>query len=58
MKNSSLDETLAELSRAEYTWADLQQRPLPDGVDPSRMEKYLCEKDFQVFFLLFIEGSP
>ena len=48
MKNSSLEETLAELSRQEYTWEDLQQRPLPDGVDPSRLEKYLCEKDFQV----------
>ena len=48
----SLDRTFALLGRDNYSWEELKQRPLPDGVDPSRLEKYLSEDDFVVSSLL------
>lgn len=48
VKDSSLEKTLHELSRSEYTWQELQQRPLPDGVDPAKLEKYLSDDEFEV----------
>ena len=50
--DSSLDRTFALLSRDNYSWEELKQRPLPDGVDPSRLEKYLTDDDFVVRVLL------
>ena len=41
---------LQQLSKSNYSWEELQQRPLPDGVDPSRLEKYLSDNDFEVKF--------
>ncbi|XP_015764099.1 PREDICTED: supervillin-like [Acropora digitifera] len=38
---------LAKLSRKEYSLDELKQKPAPDGVDPSRLEAYLNEADFQ-----------
>ena len=46
--DSTLDRVFALLSRDNYSWDELQQRPLPDGVDPSRLEKYLNDDDFVV----------
>ena len=53
--DSSVDRVFALLSRDNYSWDELQQRPLPDGVDPSRLEKYLNDDDFVVrnFWLYF-----
>ena len=48
LKDSSLEATLSELSRSSYSWEELRQRPLPDGVDPAKLEKYLTDEDFQV----------
>ena len=48
IKDCSLETTLAELSRSTYSWEELQRRPLPDGVDPAKLEKYLSDQDFQV----------
>ena len=48
IKDSSLEATLSELSRSTYSWEELRQRPLPDGVDPAKLEKYLTDEDFQV----------
>ena len=28
--------------------AELRQRPLPDGVDPTKVETYLSDKEFEV----------
>ena len=47
--SSDLEATYAALSRTEYTWEELQQRPLPPGVDPARIETYLSTSTFQVF---------
>jgi len=31
-----------------YSWEELQKRPLPDGVDPLRLECYLNDEEFEV----------
>lgn len=49
VSSSDLEATYAALSRTEYTWEELQQRPLPPGVDPARIETYLSTSTFQVF---------
>lgn len=42
-----LEKELALLSRSTYPLAELLQRPLPEGVDPTNIEKYLSPEDFQ-----------
>ncbi|XP_074029765.1 supervillin isoform X3 [Leptinotarsa decemlineata] len=42
-----LEKELALLSRTTYPLSDLVQRPLPEGVDPTNIEKYLSKEDFQ-----------
>lgn len=42
-----LENELAQLSRSTYPLAELLQRPLPEGVDPTHIEKYLSPDDFQ-----------
>ena len=39
---------LTILSRDEYTLTELMQSPLPEGVDPTRIEQYLSKKEFEV----------
>ena len=48
MSSSDLEATFSLLSRTSYSWEDLQQRPLPYGVDPARIEAYLDTLAFQV----------
>lgn len=36
------------LSKSVYTFEELQQRPLPDGVNPNKLETYLSDKEFYV----------
>lgn len=43
-----VEEELARLTRSTYPVAQLLQRPLPDGVDPTRLEVYLDPQHFQV----------
>ncbi|XP_021928560.1 uncharacterized protein LOC110834074 isoform X3 [Zootermopsis nevadensis] len=42
-----VEEELARLTRSTYPVAQLLQRPLPDGVDPTRLELYLDPQHFQ-----------
>lgn len=44
----SIREVLERLKRTTYALAELQVRPLPEGVDPTRLESYLSDDDFQV----------
>ena len=46
----SLDaaEELKKLSRDQYNLAELQKKPLPEGVDPKELESYLSEEEFNV----------
>ena len=39
---------LSKLNRSRYTFKELQERPLPDGVDPLRLETYLGDEEFEV----------
>eukprot|EP00094_Tigriopus_californicus_P009199 TCALIF_08869-PA protein Name:"Similar to SVIL Supervillin (Bos taurus)" AED:0.01 eAED:0.01 QI:0/0.8/0.66/0.83/1/1/6/288/1304 len=50
VKHADLEMTLEALSKTEYSWEELQQRPLPDGVDPAKLERYLSEDEFQSHF--------
>lgn len=47
--NHSLELVLDQLSKDSYSWDELQKRPFPDGVDPSRLEKYLSDDDFEKY---------
>lgn len=40
-------DALSKLSRQQYTIEELTSKPLPEGVDPLHLEKYLSDKDFQ-----------
>ena len=39
---------LSKYSRTEFKLAELKQKPLPEGVDPSKLETYLSDEDFKV----------
>ncbi|XP_069108272.1 serine-rich adhesin for platelets-like isoform X2 [Argopecten irradians] len=43
----SLQEILEKMTKACYTFAELQERPLPEGVDPLKLEKYLIDEEFE-----------
>lgn len=43
-----VEDVLARLCKTMYPLADLLARPLPEGVDPLRLEVYLSEEDFEV----------
>ncbi|KAF7666598.1 hypothetical protein LDENG_00100350 [Lucifuga dentata] len=40
-------EALSKLSKQQYSIEELTSKPLPEGVDPLRLEDYLSEKDFK-----------
>ncbi|XP_056635872.1 uncharacterized protein LOC130444644 isoform X1 [Diorhabda sublineata] len=45
-----LEKELTLLSRTTYPISELLQRPLPEGVDPTVIEKYLSPTDFHELF--------
>ena len=47
-QKDSIEEVLAQLNRDRYPISVLKKRPLPDGVDPLRLECYLCDEEFEV----------
>ncbi|XP_075927117.1 supervillin isoform X3 [Petromyzon marinus] len=46
-KCTLLEDALAQLSQTTYSLAQLTTRPLPPGVDPLKLERYLSDVDFQ-----------
>ncbi|XP_064474820.1 supervillin-like isoform X2 [Ornithodoros turicata] len=46
----SVQETLAELTKVHYSLEELKQDPLPEGVDPRRLEAYLSDDEFETVF--------
>ncbi|XP_067863417.1 supervillin a isoform X3 [Heptranchias perlo] len=42
-----VEDVLDKLCKTQYPLAELQARPLPEGVDPLRLEIYLTDEDFQ-----------
>ncbi|CAF0899341.1 unnamed protein product [Rotaria sp. Silwood1] len=49
-QKDSVSDILANLCREQYTIEELRARPLPEGVDPSKIEFYLSDDDFQKEF--------
>lgn len=43
-----MKEALSKLSRQQYSIEELTRKPLPEGVDPLRLEDYLSDQDFRV----------
>lgn len=41
-------EALSKLSKQQYSIEELTRKPLPEGVDPLRLEDYLSDQDFKV----------
>ena len=41
-------EVLSKLSKEQYSIEELTRKPLPEGVDPLRLEDYLADHDFKV----------
>ncbi|XP_078621818.1 uncharacterized protein LOC144888044 isoform X4 [Branchiostoma floridae x Branchiostoma japonicum] len=42
-----VSDVLKRLTKSQYTFDELMERPLPEGVDPMRLEKYLEQADFE-----------
>ncbi|XP_066305316.1 uncharacterized protein [Branchiostoma lanceolatum] len=42
-----VNDVLKRLTKSHYTFDELMERPLPEGVDPMRLEKYLEQADFE-----------
>jgi supervillin len=53
----SLDEELARLTQSTYPPAQLLQRPLPDGVDPTKLEEYLAPEHFEVIIFEIVHKT-
>ena len=47
-KVTLVKDVLSRLSKKLYSVEELTSKPLPEGVDPLRLEMYLCDEDFQV----------
>lgn len=43
-----VQDALNWLSKNQYSVEELTAKPLPEGVDPLRLEIYLSDQDFQV----------
>jgi supervillin len=54
-QKDDIQEVLNELNRDCYPLAILRERPLPDGVNPLKLEYYLCDEEFEVGLLVGFE---
>lgn len=43
-----MEECFNRLCKSVYSFEELQQRPLPDGVNPNKLETYLSDQQFSV----------
>uniref|UniRef100_A0A1A7YXZ0 HP domain-containing protein n=1 Tax=Iconisemion striatum TaxID=60296 RepID=A0A1A7YXZ0_9TELE len=43
-------DVLSKLSKQQYSIEELTRKPLPEGVDPQRLEEYLSDEDFKTLF--------
>lgn len=43
----TIKEALEKLTRRIYPLDVIRERPLPEGVDPTRLERYLSPEDFE-----------
>ena len=45
-----VEDELLKYERTRFSLAVLKERPLPEGVDPARLETYLSDDDFKKVF--------
>ena len=45
-----VEDELLKYERTRFSLEILKQRPLPEGVDPARLETYLSDDDFKKVF--------
>ena len=44
-----VSDVLAKLTEFRlYSWEELQERPLPEGINSDQLEMYLADEDFEV----------
>ena len=44
-----VSDVLAKLTEVRiYSWDELQERPLPENVNPEHLERYLADDEFEV----------
>jgi supervillin len=43
---------LSQLNRNRYPLSVLKQKPLPDGINPLKLECYLSDEEFEVTIIL------
>ena len=55
-QKDDIETLLAQLNRDRYPLSVLRQRPLPDGVNPLKLECYLIDEEFEVNFCLFLQS--
>ncbi|XP_068433972.1 supervillin isoform X2 [Clinocottus analis] len=48
VKLTLVQDALAQLMKTQYPLEELLRSPLPEGVDPRRLEVYLSDQDFQI----------
>ena len=49
-KRVDVEDELLKYERTRFSLAVLKQRPLPEGVDPARLETYLSDEEFKNVF--------
>lgn len=49
-QRTEAEEELKKYSRTKFTLEELKKRPLPEGVDPAKLEVYLCDEEFDKVF--------
>ena len=45
-----VEDELMKYERTRFSLDTLKQRPLPEGVDPARLETYLSDEEFKKVF--------
>lgn len=45
-----VEDELLKYERTQFSLEELKKRPLPEGVDPSRLETYLSDEEFKKVF--------
>ncbi|XP_029583384.1 supervillin isoform X4 [Salmo trutta] len=58
VKLTLVQDALAQLSKTQYPLEELLQTPLPEGVDPQRLEIYLSDHDFQTILKMKMSMTP
>ncbi len=53
-QKDNIETLINEMSRDKYPLSVLRQRPLPDGVNPLKLECYLTDEEFEVIYSLYI----